>query len=86
MCQYPLTEFYSNLQKYEGSLDTKRSKSKLMEWKDKVQWGLVKRGEIAKLHGYLNAHVGSLNMLLMAHGLDMLNLAADQATEEYEGV
>ena len=86
MCQHPLTEFYNKIQKYEGSLGSGRSKSQLKEWKDKAKWGLTKKEEVAKLRAYLNAHVGSLNMLLMAHGLDMLNIAADQVAEEHEDV
>ena len=46
----------------------------------------MKKEEVAQLRGYLNAHVGSLNMLLMARGLDMLGFAADQAAEEHENV
>ena len=87
MCQHPLTEFYAKItRKYEGSLGLGKSRGKIRDWKDKVQWGLGKKEEVVKLRGYLNAHVGSINMLLMAHGLEMLNLAADQAVEDQQGL
>jgi hypothetical protein len=44
--------------------------------------GFGPKAAIRKLQGYLNIHVGIINMLLMEHGLEKMNLAADRARVE----
>ena len=74
MCKYPLEEFLGKVKKYEESLGPgKNIGSKTRGLERKVRWGLTMKGEVQKLRAYLNVHMGSINMLLMAQGLEVLS-------------
>lgn len=45
MCRYPFQDFLNKIQGYEGSLGTGRSKGKVLDWKNKVQWMISKKKE-----------------------------------------
>ncbi|KAH0562695.1 hypothetical protein GP486_002638 [Trichoglossum hirsutum] len=77
-CKHILSEFYSKAQKYEGSLGLGKSNGKLKDLNKKILWRLHKE-EVRQLREKLNIHVGTVNMMLMAHGLEMLNTAAGQS-------
>ena len=73
MCQYPLDEFAGKLRKFE-SLGVKSggstSKREIVKtWGIKLKWGFTMEDEVRNLRAYLIAHVGSLNMRLLAQGL-----------------
>ena len=73
MCQHPLDEFSRKLKKFEGlgiNNGGKLRKTEMMRlWRRKLQWGFSMEEEATKLRAYLAAHVGSLNMRLIAEGL-----------------
>ena len=84
MCQHPLTEFLTRIRKYDGSLGVGQSKSKISDWKNKARWKIYKREEAIKLRTYLNIYIGSINMLLMTHGLELMDIAAGQSITAQE--
>ena len=86
MCQHPLSEFLTKAQKFEDSLGIGKSKGVFRDLEKKARWGLCKKDDVRRLRDYLNVHVGSINMLLMAHGLEMLNVATEQATNDNMGL
>jgi hypothetical protein len=47
---------------------------------DKLKWGFAQKEEVRKLQGYLNVHVGTINILLAEHGLEKMDLASNEAT------
>ncbi|MCJ1396035.1 hypothetical protein MMC18_008922 [Xylographa bjoerkii] len=61
-----------------------KTEGKLLDLKRKTQWGLCKKKEMEKLQNYLSVHIGSINMLLMAHGLQILDLAMDRSAADHE--
>ena len=86
-CQYPLIQFLQKIGKYETSLGPKRvrlSKS-LTGWKQLIQWTFLDK-EVMQLRHYIGVHVGTINMMLMTHGLEVLNAASAQATENQKGM
>ena len=82
MCKHPLAEFLTKIKKYEASLGLGPSRGKISNLETKIRWGLSKKDEALKLRNYLNIHIGSINMMLMAHGLEMLTMAADQSAQD----
>ena len=73
MCQYPLDEFASKLRKFEslgpGKAEHASKVEKVGIWATKLRWGFCMKEEVLKVRSYLSAHVGSLNMRLIAQGL-----------------
>ena len=73
LCHYPLDEFAGKLKEFKGldvdpvgkATTAKRVKS----WGQRLRWGFCMEEEVGKLRAYLMAHVGSLNMRLITHGL-----------------
>ena len=47
---------------------------------------LGQTNRIRKLQGYLNIHVGIINILLAEHGLEMLNLELERAEARHCGL
>ncbi|MCJ1384439.1 hypothetical protein MMC17_007555 [Xylographa soralifera] len=86
MCRHPLQEFLTSIRKYEDSLGVGKTKGKPLDLKRKTQWGLCKKKAVEKLQNYLNVHIGSINMLLLAHGLEILDLAADRSAADHENL
>lgn len=81
-CQHPLSEFLVQVQKYESSLGAGKSNGLFRDLEKKSRWALCKKEDGRQLKDYLNIHIGSINMMLMAHGLDMLTVATKQASED----
>ena len=82
MCQHPLSEFLDKIQEYEGSLISGKSKGLFRDLEKKSRWALCKKEDVGRLRDYLNMYIGSINMLLMAHGLEILTITTKQATED----
>lgn len=77
-CRYPLEDFLSEARKYEKSLGLGNLDSKVKDVGRKIGWGVGKKPDVDRLRDYLNIHIGTINMLLMQHGLEMLDVAARQ--------
>ena len=88
MCRYPLQEFLRKIEKYEGRIGLHAGSHSVFP---RLQWGLGKKGEIAKLRDYMNLHIGSINMQLLTVGLETLteglgNMGNDRQEEILQGL
>ncbi len=83
-CRYPLEEFLAKIQKYEKSLGLGKSIGKIKDAGRKVQYAFGKKDEADTLRNYLNIHVGTINMLLVRQGLEMLDVASEQTDKNQE--
>ena len=71
-CKHPLNDFLKEVEKYKAGLactGTSHSVSRTSTVIRKATWSLSKKEETQKLRTYLNAHVGSINILLGVEGL-----------------
>lgn len=69
MCVHVLEEFAAKLKKFEVLANEEKFPAVIVLWKRKLKWGFTMADEIRNLRAYLAAHVGSLNMRLLAEGL-----------------
>lgn len=84
MCRLPLELFLKKIQKYENTLGVKS------EWIDatvkkalmRTSWAFSKKDEVQKLQSYLNIHIGTINMMLLQHGLEGLDVASTKFEEQ----
>ena len=83
-CRYPLEEFLSKIQKHEKSLGLGKSMGKIKDAGRKVQYAFGKKNEADTLRNYLNIHLGTINMLLVRQGLEMLDVASEQTDKNQE--
>ena len=83
-CRYPLEAFLARIQKYEESLGLGKSIGKIKDTGRKVQYAFGKNDEASKLRDYLNIHIGTINMLLVQQGLEMLDIASEQTSKNQE--
>ena len=85
-CRYPLEEFLAKIQKYEKSLGLVNSIGKIKDAGRKVQYAFGKKDEANTLRSYLNIHIGTINMLLLQQGLELLDVASEQTDKNQEGL
>ena len=52
----------------------------------KIKWAFKGRKEAQKLRDYLNVHIGTINMLLVRQGLEMLDVANEQSNENQQAL
>jgi hypothetical protein len=78
-CQRPLEQFLNKIKRYEKSLGVWSKEGALRGTAEKLRWAMGKKDDIRKLQSYLNIHVGTINILLAEHGLEMMDLATDKA-------
>ena len=83
-CRYPLEAFLDKIQRYEKSLGLGKSVGKIIDTGRKVQYALGKKDEAGKLRNYLNIHIGTINMLLVRQGLEMLDIASERTSKNQE--
>ena len=83
-CRYPLEAFLAKIQRYEGSLGLGKSVGKIKDAGRKVQYAFGKQNEAGKLRTYLDIHIGTINMLLVRQGLEMLDVASEQTSKNQE--
>ena len=83
-CRYPLEDFLARIQRYEESLGLGKSVGKIKDTGRKIQYALGKKDEAGSLRNYLNIHIGTINMLLVRQGLDMLDIASEQTSKNQE--
>ena len=84
-CRHPLNEFYKKIQKYDKSLSLLQPKRRVWDWKASVQWSSLDT-EVLQLRHYLRLHVGTINMMLTTHGLEVLNTTANQVIANQEAL
>lgn len=82
MCRHPLSEFLAKFQNYDGSLGLGKSKGLFRDLEKKSKWAFCKKDDVRRLRDYLNVHIGTINMMLMAHGIETLTAATKQATAD----
>lgn len=80
-CRYPLEEFLAKIQKYEKSLGLGKSVGKVKEVGRKVQYAFGKKDEANRLRDRLSIHIGTINMLLLRQGLEVLDVGSEQTDE-----
>jgi len=78
-CRLPLEQFLGKMQKYDKSLGVWEKTGVIKSATDKLKWGFGQKEEARKLQGYLNIHVGTINILLAEHGLEKMDLASSEA-------
>lgn len=61
-----------------------KSVGKIKDAGRKVQYAFGKNDEAGKLRNYLNIHIGTINMLLVRQGLEMLDIASEQTSKNQE--
>lgn len=77
-CRHPLEEFLGGIQKYDELLGTQAKGSSIKSTASKVRWAFQEKDKVQKLQNYLNVHIGTINMQLAKHGLEMLDLVSDK--------
>src|SRR5438045_2240370 len=72
MCTTPLKKFLSNIKIYDKTL------RKIGQTRNTAEIHRLAFGQhqIRKLQSYLNAHVGTVDMLLAEHGLETMNFVS----------
>ena len=85
-CRYPLEEFLTKIQKYEKELDSKIVNGKIKTTVRKAQYALTRKKEAETLRSYLNIHIGTVNMLLLRQGLEMLDVAREENDKGQENL
>jgi hypothetical protein len=78
-CRRPLEQFLVKIKKYNPSLGVWSERNPIRGATDKVRWAFGQKDEIRKLQSYLNVHVGTINILLAEHGLEMMNIDSKKA-------
>ncbi|KAI0140086.1 hypothetical protein F4776DRAFT_575746 [Hypoxylon sp. NC0597] len=76
-CRRPLEEFLARIRKYDGSLGTQFRSNAIEGVIDKITFSLARREEAPKLQAYLTVRVGMVNALPAEHGLEKMQLAAE---------
>lgn len=80
-CRVPLEDFLNKIhKKYDKSLGVWGRPGLFKITSKKLCWGLGDGKEAARLQSYLTLHVGTINILLLQHGFEKMNMASDQAT------
>lgn len=83
-CRYPLEEFLAKIQKYEKSLGLGKSVGKIKDAGRKIHYAFGKKDEANTLRYYLNIHIGTINMLLVQQGLEMLDVTSEKTDKIQE--
>jgi hypothetical protein len=81
-CRRPLEQFLAKLRKHDKPLGIWSKAGALASTSHKLQWSFGHKEEVQKLQGYLNIHVGTINILLAEHGLEKMDIASDKAAKD----
>lgn len=82
LCQRPLQDFLDRVKKYDRDLGIPSNGNSLKSNITKIRWRFSQQDEAKRLQNYLNVHIGTINMLLIEHNLDKMNLASQKADED----
>ena len=74
-CHKPLDDFLTKIQKYDAALGVRSQTTSVQRAKRKLQWTFTMQDDIKRLQTYLHTHVATINVLLLQHGLERLDLA-----------
>lgn len=85
-CRNPLQEFLRKSEKYDKSLGVRGTNRGFRATTDKLRWSFGHKAEVCKLQNYLNVHVGTINILLAEHGLEIMDLAATKADTDQQHI
>lgn len=77
-CRRPLEQFLGKIEKYDKALGVYGGENAIKRTTNKLRWAFGEKDEIRKLQSYLNIHVGTINILLAEHGLEMMTLASEK--------
>ena len=80
-CRYPLESFLAKIRKYEKTLGLGKNGGSLQSVGHRLLWTLGTKEEVNTLQKYLNVHVGAINVMLAAEGLEQLEVASSKADE-----
>ncbi len=83
-CKYPLEKFLAKIQKYDKNLGLGKSDDKIKNAARKVQFAFKEKDEAITLRNYLNIHIGTINMLLIRQGLEMLDIASESMDKNHK--
>ena len=83
-CRLPLEAFLAKLQRYEKNLGPGKSAGKLKDAGHKIQYAFRVKDDVNKLRSYLNIHIKTISMLMSWLGLNMLDVAQEQADKNQE--
>ena len=83
-CKIPLEDFLVKIQKYDKHLGVGEPNSKIKTAARKVQFAFKEKNEANALRNYLNIDIGTINMLLLRQGFEMLDLASESMDKNYE--
>ncbi|KAL9039164.1 MAG: hypothetical protein Q9214_004987 [Letrouitia sp. 1 TL-2023] len=88
MCRQPLEDFHRKIQKFEKNLDVGNSSGILKDAAKKAQWafGLGKQAEVGKLRSYLNIHIGIINMQLIQHGFEKVDIVSEVRAADHQAL
>lgn len=81
-CRYTLEEFLSRVTKYEPALGLYGSGNAFKNAGKRVQWVLSRKDQATQLRNYLNVHIGIINMMMINHGLGMLDVVTEEADNQ----
>jgi hypothetical protein len=81
-CRYPLEDFLAKVKKYEASLGQWRLSYTGKSVTDKLRWTFGEKDDIRRLQTYLHVHIGTINMLLLRHGLQRMDIQEKKTDEE----
>ena len=83
-CRYPLEEFLIKIQRYKRSLGLEKSTKRIRDIGKKIQYRFRKMDKADRLRNYLNIHIGTINMLLIRQGLELLDLSSEQIYKNHQ--
>ncbi|TVY48755.1 hypothetical protein LOCC1_G001649 [Lachnellula occidentalis] len=75
---HALKHLDKKIEKYDKALGIWGGANRIKQTADKLQWAFGEKGEIKKLQNHLSIHIGTINILLAEHGLEMMNLASNK--------
>jgi hypothetical protein len=82
-CRRPLEHFLGRIKKYDKTLGVWSKDGRLKGAAHKLGWMYGQKDEIRKLQSYLNVHVGTINILLAEHGLEIMSLASERVEADH---
>ncbi|KAF2664238.1 hypothetical protein BT63DRAFT_104735 [Microthyrium microscopicum] len=86
-CRRPLEQFLTRIRKYESSLGVWSKGNSVKTAAAKLKWGFGGwHEEVRRLQSYLNVHVATINILLVEHGLEKIDIASGKSEVNHQNV
>ena len=61
-----------------------KSDGKIKDARRKIRYAFGKKDEASTLRNYLNIHIGTINMLMLRQGLEMLDIASEETNKNQQ--